>query len=59
MVIALDKVQPVPCVFLFLYLGLLKIFISNLLTNKRSVEKVTDYYGRTYSNDDILAAINK
>jgi len=32
---------------------------SNLLTNKRTVEKVTDYYGRIYSNDDILVAINK
>ena len=30
-VIALDNVQPVPCVFLVLYLGLIKIFKSDLL----------------------------
>ena len=32
---------------------------SNFLTNKRSTELVTDYYGKTYSNDEILSAIKK
>jgi len=33
--------------------------VSNFLTNKRSTELVTDYYGKTYSNDEILSAIKK
>ncbi len=29
------------------------------LQNKRSPEKITDYYGKSYSNEEILNAINK
>ena len=32
---------------------------SNMLINKRTVEKMTDYYGKIYSNDEILVAIKK